>query len=98
MFRPKLFDSLASYNKNYFFKDLTAGVVVGIVALPLAIAFAIASGVLPVNGIITAVVAVLFISALARSRAQIGVRIGAFFQFVYVIISEFDFNRLVIAT
>ena len=98
MFRPKLFDSLASYNKNYFFKDLTAGVVVGIVALPLAIAFAIASGVSPEKGIITAVVAGFIISALGGSRVQIGGPTGAFIVIVYGIITEFGYNGLVIAT
>lgn len=98
MFRPKLFDSLVSYNKSYFLKDLTAGVVVGIVALPLAIAFAIASGVSPEKGIITAVVAGFIISALGGSKVQIGGPTGAFIVIVYGIITEFGYNGLVIAT
>lgn len=98
MFRPKLFDSLTSYNKKLFFKDLAAGVVVGIVALPLAIAFAIASGVSPEKGIITAVIAGFIISAFGGSKVQIGGPTGAFIVIVYGIVIQFGFNGLVVAT
>ena len=94
MFRPKLFDSLVSYNKKLFLKDLTAGMVVGIVALPLAIAFAIASGVSPEKGLITAIIAGFIISALGGSKVQIGGPTGAFIVIVYGIVSEFGINVL----
>ena len=72
MFRPKLFDTLKNYNRQQFGKDLMAGLIVGIVALPLAIAFAIASGVSPEKGLYTAVIAGFIIAALGGSRVQIG--------------------------
>ena len=78
MFVPKLVTTLKDYNKQQFANDLTAGVIVGIVALPLAIAFAIASGVSPERGLITAIVAGFLISALGGSRVQIGGPTGAF--------------------
>lgn len=78
MFRPKLLDTLKTYNKKQFSNDVLAGIIVGIVALPLAIAFAIASGVTPEKGLITAVVAGIIISALGGSRVQIGGPTGAF--------------------
>jgi len=67
-FRPKLFDTLANYNRTLFIKDMMAGIIVGIVALPLAIAFAIASGVSPEKGLYTAVIAGFLISFLGGSR------------------------------
>jgi len=72
MFRPKLFDTLKNYDRKQFANDVLAGIIVGIVALPLAIAFGIASGVTPEKGLITAVVAGFIISALGGSRVQIG--------------------------
>jgi len=72
MFRPKLFETLRNYNRQQFLKDLLAGVIVGIVALPLAIAFAIASGVSPEKGLFTAIIAGFIISAMGGSRVQIG--------------------------
>ncbi|MCA2005611.1 MAG: sodium-independent anion transporter, partial [Ignavibacterium sp.] len=76
--KPKLFTTLRGYNKKQFISDATAGVIVGIVALPLAIAFGIASGVTPEKGIITAIVAGFIISFLGGSRVQIGGPTGAF--------------------
>ena len=70
MFRPKLFDTLKTYNRKQFSNDVMAGIIVGIVALPLAIAFAIASGVAPEKGLITAVVAG-FYPAYRAARLQI---------------------------
>lgn len=98
MFRPKILDTLKSYNKGLFFKDLIAGIIVGIVALPLAIAFAIASGVSPEKGIFTAVIAGFVISALGGSRVQIGGPTGAFIVIVYGIVQQFGVNGLIIAT
>ncbi len=97
-FRPKLLTTLKNYNKNQFFADSTAGVIVGIVALPLAIAFGIASGVTPEKGIITAIIAGFLISALGGSRVQIGGPTGAFIIIVYGIIQNYGMAGLTVAT
>jgi sulfate permease, SulP family len=98
MFKPKLFDTLRTYNKEQFTKDLMAGLIVGIVALPLAIAFAIASGVSPEKGLFTAVIAGFIISAMGGSRVQIGGPTGAFIVIVYGIVQTYGVNGLIIAT
>jgi SulP family sulfate permease len=98
LFRPKLIDTLKDYNREQFFKDVIAGIIVGVVALPLAIAFAIASGVSPEKGIFTAIVAGFIISALGGSRVQIGGPTGAFIVVVYGIVQQFGINGLIIAT
>jgi len=98
MFRPKLFDTLQSYTRPQFSKDLMAGIIVGIVALPLAIAFAIASGVSPEKGLFTAVIAGFIISALGGSRVQIGGPTGAFIVIVYGIVQTHGVSGLIIAT
>jgi SulP family sulfate permease len=98
MFRPKLFDTLKHYNRQQFGKDVLAGLIVGIVALPLAIAFAIASGVSPEKGLVTAVIAGFTISALGGSRVQIGGPTGAFIVIVYGIVQVHGVDGLVIAT
>ena len=98
MFRPKLFDTLKSYSRQQLSKDIMAGLIVGLVALPLAIAFAIASGVSPEKGIYTAIVAGFIISALGGSRVQIGGPTGAFIVIVYGIVQVHGINGLVIAT
>lgn len=99
MFTPKLLTLLlAGISKEQLAKDLMAGLIVGIVALPLAIAFAIASGVSPEKGLITAVVAGLTISLLGGSRVQIGGPTGAFIVIVYGIVQEHGINGLVVAT
>ena len=81
-FKPKLVSAIRNYNKQTFTADLMAGLIVGIVALPLAIAFGIASGVSPEKGIITAIVAGFAISALGGSKVQIGGPTGAFIVIV----------------
>jgi SulP family sulfate permease len=86
------------YSTPVFFKDLTAGIIVGIVALPLAIAFAIASGVKPEQGLYTAIVAGFLISLLSGSRVQIGGPTGAFIVIIYGIVQKFGYDGLVIAT
>lgn len=86
------------YTAPIFFKDLTAGIIVGIVALPLAIAFAIASGVTPEQGLSTAIVAGFLISALGGSRVQIGGPTGAFVVIVYSIVQKHGYDGLAIAT
>ncbi len=98
MFRPKIFDTLKNYNRQQFQKDLLAGLIVGLVALPLAIAFAIASGVSPEKGLYTAVIAGFIISALGGSRVQIGGPTGAFIVIVYGIVQVHGINGLIIAT
>ena len=98
MFRPKLFDTLKQYNSQQFSKDVLAGLIVGIVALPLAIAFAIASGVSPEKGLVTAIIGGFTISALGGSRVQIGGPTGAFIVIVYGIVQVHGVNGLVIAT
>ena len=98
MLRPKLFTTLKGYSQKQFTADLTSGVIVGIVALPLAIAFGIASGVTPDKGLITAVIAGFIISFLGGSKVQIGGPTGAFIVIVYGIIQQFGVNGLVLAT
>jgi len=98
-FTPKFFTLLQSgISKERFFKDLVAGIIVGIVALPLAIAFAIASGVSPDKGLITAVIAGFLISVLGGSRVQIGGPTGAFIVIVYAIVQKFGLAGLTTAT
>jgi len=97
-FKPKLFSTLKTYNRKQFTTDLLAGIIVGIVALPLAIAFGIASGVTPEKGIITAIVAGLIVSLFGGSKVQIGGPTGAFIIIIYGIIQQYGFEGLTIAT
>tara|TARA_R110002049_G_scaffold131500_3_gene290247 strand:- start:1216 stop:2874 length:1659 start_codon:yes stop_codon:yes gene_type:complete len=98
-FMPKLFSLLKEgISKETISKDILSGLIVGIVALPLAIAFAIASGVSPEKGIITAIIAGIIISVLGGSRVQIGGPTGAFIVIVYGIVQEYGINGLTIAT
>ena len=97
-FQPRLFATLKHYNKKTFMADLMSGLIVGIVALPLAIAFGIASGVTPEKGIITAIVAGFIISLLGGSKVQIGGPTGAFIVIIYGIIQQYGFEGLTIAT
>lgn len=97
-FRPRIADEMRNYNRKRFVKDLIAGITVGIVALPLAMAFGIASGVTPQAGIFTAIVAGFFISALGGSKVQIGGPAGAFIIIVYGIIEHYGLANLLIAT
>jgi len=96
--KPKLFTTLKDYSKEQFLKDVTAGIIVAIIALPLSIALAIASGVTPEKGLYTAIIAGFLISMLGGSRVQIGGPTGAFMVIVYGIVSEFGVDGLVIAT
>ncbi|URA09842.1 SulP family inorganic anion transporter [Thermospira aquatica] len=96
---PKLWTVLKEgYSKQMFFQDLSAGVLVGIVALPLAIAFAIASGVKPEQGLYTAIVAGFLISFLGGSRVQIGGPTGAFVVIVAGIMQQYGYDGLAVAT
>lgn len=96
--KPKLFSVLKNYSKEQFTKDLIAGVIVAIIALPLSIALAIASGVKPEQGLYTAVVAGFFISFLGGSRVQIGGPTAAFVVIIYGIIAQYGMSGLTIAT
>ncbi len=98
MFKPKLLTTLKNYTRQQFVADLTSGIIVGIVALPLAIAFAIASGVSPEKGLFTAIIAGFIISALGGSKVQIGGPTGAFVVIVYGIVQSYGIDGLVIAT
>jgi SulP family sulfate permease len=95
---PKLITTLKDYSRPQFVTDLGAGIIVGIVALPLAIAFGIASGVTPEAGLVTAIVAGFLISALGGSRVQIGGPTGAFVVIVYGIVERHGVEGLTIAT
>ena len=98
MLLPKIVTALKDYNREKFLGDLTAGVIVGVVALPLAIAFAIASGVTPDRGLWTAIVAGFLISLLGGSRVQIGGPTGAFVVIVYGIVQKYGIDGLTVAT
>lgn len=97
-FQPKLITSLKGYNMARFKDDVIAGIVVGIVALPLAVAFGIASGVTPTVGLITAVIGGFLVSALGGCSVQIGGPTGAFIVIIYGIIQQFGLTGLAIAT
>ncbi len=97
-FRPRLLDALAAYDRHRLLADVGAGLTVGVVALPLAMAFAIASGVKPEQGLITAIVAGFLISALGGSSVQIGGPAGAFIVIVYGIVERYGLTNLLIAT
>ncbi|MDR1854736.1 MAG: sodium-independent anion transporter, partial [Azoarcus sp.] len=97
-FRPKLLDTLPGYSRGAFVQDLSAGITVGVLALPLAMAFAIASGMSPASGIWTAIVAGLLISLLGGSRVQIGGPTGAFIPIIYGIVATHSVDDLLLAT
>lgn len=96
--KPKLFSVLKHYSKEQLLKDITAGIIVAIIALPLSIALAIASGVNPERGLYTAIIAGFFISFFGGSRVQIGGPTAAFVVIIYGIIQEHGMNGLIIAT
>lgn len=96
--RPKILTTMKHYSKEQFQKDVVAGIIVAIVALPLSIALAIASGVSPEKGLHTAIIAGFLISLLGGSRVQIGGPTGAFMVIVYGIVMKFGLDGLIIAT
>src|SRR5436190_313190 len=98
MFVPEIVSTLRGYTRRQLLADLQAGVIVGIVALPLAIAFAIASGVTPDRGLYTAIVAGFIISAFGGSRVQIGGPTGAFVVIVYGVVQKYGVDGLTVAT
>ena len=95
---PKLFTTLRGYSKKAFVSDLFAGIIVGIVAIPLGIAFGIASGVTPEKGLLTVVVGGFLISLLGGSRVQIGGPTGAFIVVVYSVVHQYGVSGLIVAT
>lgn len=97
-FQPKIMSILGNYTKQQFFKDVTAGVIVAIIALPLSIALAISSGVSPEQGLFTAIVAGFLISLLGGSRVQIGGPTGAFMVIVYGIVKQYGMDGLIAST
>jgi len=97
-FRPKLVDSLKGYTREQLGTDIGAGLTVGVVALPLAMAFAIASGLKPEAGLFTAIIAGFIISALGGSKVQIGGPAGAFIVIVYGILERYGLANLILAT
>ncbi len=102
MYKPKLIslldDKENGFSKEQFFKDLIAGIIVAIIALPLSIALGISSGVSPEKGLITAIIAGFIISLLGGSRVQIGGPTGAFVVIVFGIIQNHGVDGLIIAT
>ncbi|MFC4486958.1 MULTISPECIES: SulP family inorganic anion transporter [Tepidiphilus] len=97
-FKPRLVDTLRAYDRGQLIADVSAGLTVGVLALPLAMAFAIASGMSPSAGIWTAIVAGFLISALGGSRVQIGGPTGAFIPIVYGIVAIHGEANLLVAT
>ncbi|TVQ07254.1 MAG: STAS domain-containing protein [Bacteroidetes bacterium] len=97
-FKPKLFDTIRNYDRQTFLADLSSGIIVGIVALPLSIAFAIASGVAPERGLLTAAIGGFLISFFGGSRVQIAGPTGAFIVVLYGIVEQFGLEGLLLAT
>ena len=97
-FRPRLLDALKGYNRGRLGKDVAAGLTVGVVALPLAMAFAIASGLKPEAGLLTSIIAGLVVAVLGGSRVQIGGPAGAFIVIVYGIVQQHGVGGLILAT
>ncbi len=97
-FRPRLIDATRNYNQQRLFQDLAAGLTVSVVALPLAMAFAIASGMPPSSGLFTAIIGGFLISALGGSKVQIGGPAGAFIVIVYGIIERYGVANLFLCT
>jgi len=98
VFSPKLFQTFKHYTRAQFGQDALAGVIVGIVAIPLAVAFGISSGVGPTEGLVTAIIAGFLISLLGGSKVQIGGPTGAFIVIIYGIIQQYGLGGLTIAT
>ena len=97
-FRPRLLSALADYSLGKFVADIFAGITVGIIALPLAIAFSIASGMRPEAGIYTAIIGGFLVSALGGSTVQIGGPAGAFIVIIYGVIEQYGVSNLQLAT
>lgn len=98
MYKPELLNSLKGYNSKSFFTDVIAGIIVGIVALPLSIAFAIASGCSPETGLYTAIIAGFCIAAFGGTKCQIGGPTGAFTVIIYKIVNDPSLGMTGLAT
>jgi len=98
MFRPKIIETMKDYSTAQLTNDIIAGIIVGIIAIPLSIALAISSGVSPVQGLYTAVIAGFLTALLGGSRVQIGGPTGAFVVIIYGIVLKFGYQGLVLAT
>ena len=96
--KPKLFEAMKNYNKQQLIRDIISGIIVAIIALPLSIALAIASGVTPECGLYTAIIAGFFISFFGGSRVQIGGPTAAFVVIIYGIVTDFGLDGLIVAT
>ena len=96
--KPKIFDALKGYTGKQLIRDIISGIIVAIIALPLSIALAIASGVEPVQGLYTAIIAGFFISVFGGSRVQIGGPTAAFVIIIYGIVAEHGRDGLIVAT
>ena len=97
-FNPKIYELKNGYSSHRFFQDLGAGLTVSVVALPLAMAFAIASGLKPEAGLFTAIIGGLLISLFSGSRVQVGGPAGAFIVIVYGIVQQYGVEGLLLAT
>jgi SulP family sulfate permease len=97
-FRPKIVNAAKGYNSQTFISDLSSGITVGVIALPLAIAFAIASGLKPEAGLISAVIGGFLISVFGGSKVQIGGPAGAFVVIVYAIVERYGVANLILST
>lgn len=97
-FRPTILDSFKGYKQAYFYEDVLAGITVGVVALPLAMAFAIASGLKPEAGIYAAIVGGLLVALLGGTKVQIAGPAGAFIVIVYGIVDRYGLANLLLAT
>lgn len=97
-FRPRLLDTLPGYDRHMLAHDVSAGITVGVLAIPLAMAFAIASGVSPSSGLWTAIVAGFIVSALGGSRVQVGGPTGAFIPILYSILVAYGLQNMLAAT
>ena len=97
-FRPKIVNAAKGYNSQTFISDLSSGITVGVIALPLAIAFAIASGLKPEAGLISAVIGGFLISIFGGSKVQIGGPAGAFVVIVYAITERYGVANLILST
>jgi SulP family sulfate permease len=97
-FRPKIVNAVKGYNSQTFISDLSSGITVGVIALPLAIAFAIASGLKPEAGLISAVIGGFLISVFGGSKVQIGGPAGAFVVIVYAIVERYGVANLILST
>ena len=95
---PQILSSFKGYNSSQFSKDLISGLIVGVVALPLSLAFAIAAGVSPEKGLITAVIFGAVVSLLGGTKTQIGGPTGAFVMIVASVYAQFGFSGLIVAS